>query len=441
MPIVAIVGRPNVGKSTLFNRLCRQRRALVDEAPGVTRDRIIAQTTWEDRTFCLVDTGGIEEIEAEDSVQAQVRQQAQAAVEEADLIIFLADGKQGFHPGDSQVVDLLRRSGKPVLYAVNKIDGVEKEANVLEFYQLGVEKLFPISAAHGYGVRDFMDSLVASLPQLPEEEHGTGKDIRVAILGRPNVGKSSLLNRILGTDRVVVSEVPGTTRDIIDVVVEAESEQFVLIDTPGIRRRSKTREKLEKFSVIKALRSIQRCDVAVLLIDATQGLAAQDIRIAGYVHENRRGAVLVINKWDMIHNREQQQQVCGRVKEGLRFMPYAPILRLSALTGKGVSRLLPAIASVFQQYSLRVPTAALNEVLATALKKHQPPRYKGTRLKIYYGTQAAIRPPTFVLFVNRPEGIHFSYRRYLTNQIRQAFKMDRTPIRLVFRGRQESRGQ
>ena len=435
-PIVAIVGRPNVGKSTLFNRLCRDRRALVDDTPGITRDRLIAQVTWYGRSFCLVDTGGIEEGVGQTPIRMQVQQHAQMAVEEADLVLFLADGKEGLHSGDTAVVDLLRRSGKPVLYAVNKIDGVEQEAAVYEFYQLGVESLFPISAAHGYGVRDLMDALVEKLPAEATGEE-TAKGIRVAIIGRPNVGKSSLLNRVLGSERVLVSDLPGTTRDAIDVSLTLPDKEYLLIDTPGIRRRSKTREKIEKFSVLKALRSIDRCQVAVLLLDGYEGISSQDVRIAGYIHERGRGAVVVINKWDLVQKDEKKvKQIADGVRESLKFMPYAPQLRISALTGRGVSRLLPTLDSVFSQYCTRVQTPALNNALAEAISRHEPPMHGRSRTKILYGTQAATQPPTFIFFVSKPEAIHFSYERYLTNQIRKAFSLDLTPLRLIFRGRE-----
>ena len=435
-PIVAIVGRPNVGKSTLFNRLCRERKALVDDTPGITRDRIITQITWGNRFFYLVDTGGIEEGEVEAPIKVQVRRQAQLAVEEADLVILLADGKEGLHPGDGSIVDLLRRSGKPVLYAVNKIDGPEQEDSSYEFYQLGVEKIFSISAAHGYGIRDFMDALVEVLP-LQEDEREIPRGMRVAIMGRPNVGKSSLVNRILGSERVLVSEIPGTTRDVIDTSFTLADQKYVLIDTPGIRRRSKTREKIEKFSVLKALKSIGRCQVAVLLIDAGEGITAQDVRIAGYIHERARGAVVVINKWDLVEkDLKRIRELDDSVARAVKFMPYAPVLRLSALTGKSVAQLMPIMTSVYSQYCMRVTTAAFNDALSRAVSRHEPPMHGQRRLKILYGTQVSTQPPTFVLFVSQPEAIHFSYERYLVNQIREAFSLDMTPLRLVFRGRQ-----
>ncbi len=441
IPIVAIVGRPNVGKSTLFNRLCRDRRAIVDDTPGITRDRLIAQVTWGDRSFCLVDTGGIEEESGQPHLKTQVRQQAQMALEEADLVIFLADGKEGLHSGDATVVDLLRRSGKPVIYGVNKIDGPEQENASYEFYGLGVEKLFPISAAHGYGVRDMMDTLVEMLPPETTEEEAA-KGIRVAIIGRPNVGKSSLLNRIMGSERVLVSDLPGTTRDAIDVSVTLNDQAYVLIDTPGIRRRSKTRDKIEKFSVLKALKSIDRSQVAVLLLDGSEGVTAQDVRIAGYIHERGRGGVVVINKWDLVQQDPNRvAEITQSVNEALKFMPYAPQLRMSALTGKGVSTLLPTLNVVFSQYCTRVQTSAVNEVLTAAVSRHEPPMHGRRRTKILYGAQVSSQPPTFVLFVSYPEAIHFSYQRYLTNQIRKAFSLDLTPVRLIFRGREKGKAK
>jgi GTP-binding protein len=442
IPIVAIVGRPNVGKSTLFNRLCRDRRAIVDDSPGITRDRLIAQVTWGDRSFCLVDTGGIEEEAGQPTLKIQVRQQAQMAVEEADLVIFLADGKEGLHSGDAAVVDLLRRSGKPVLYGVNKIDGPEQESAIYEFYSLGVEKFFPISAAHGYGIRAMLDTMVEMLPPEESAEQEVTKGIRVAIIGRPNVGKSSLINRLLGAERVLVSDLPGTTRDAIDVSVTLNDEQYVLIDTPGIRRRSKTREKIEKFSVLKALKSIDRCQVAVLLLDGSEGITSQDVRIAGYIHDRGRGAVVVINKWDLVHRDPKRvAAITESVDDALKFMPYAPQLRISALTGKRVSTLLPTLNKVFSQYSTRVQTSAVNDALAAAVSRHEPPMHGGRRTKILYGVQVTSQPPTFVLFVSYPEAIHFSYRRYLTNQIRKAFSLDLTPVRLIFRGRENGKGK
>jgi GTP-binding protein len=441
IPIVAIVGRPNVGKSTLFNRLCRDRRAIVGDTPGITRDRLIAQVAWGDRPFCLVDTGGIAQEIDQHSLQMQVRQQAQMALAEADLVIFLADGREGLHSDDAAVVDLLRRSGKPILYGVNKIDGSEQEDAIYEFYGLGVEKLFPISAAHGYGIRDMMDALVEMLPlEATEEEEAKG--IRVAIIGRPNVGKSSLLNRIMGSERVLVSDIPGTTRDAIDVSLTFNDQAYLLIDTPGIRRRSKTRDKIEKFSVLKALKSIDRCQVAVLLLDASEGITAQDVRIAGYIHERGRGALAVINKWDLVQQDPHRVAAINEsVNEALKFMPYAPQLRISALTGTRVSTLLPTLNMVFSQYCTRVQTSAVNEVLATAVSRHEPPMHGNHRTKILYGAQVSSQPPTFVVFVSYPEAIHFSYQRYLTNQIRKAFSLNFTPVRLVFRKRESYKGR
>jgi GTP-binding protein len=386
-----------------------------------------------------VDTGGIEEEAGQHPLKVQVRQQAQLAVEEADVVIFLADGKEGLHSGDATVVDLLRRSSKPALYGVNKIDGPEQESAIYEFYGLGVEKFFPLSAAHGYGIRDMMDAMVEMLPPERGEEEET-KGIRVAIIGRPNVGKSSLLNRLLGLERVLVSDLPGTTRDAIDVSLTLNDREYLLIDTPGIRRRSKTREKIEKFSVLKALKSIDRCQVSVLLLDGSQGITSQDVRIAGYIHDRGRSAVVVINKWDLVQQDPKRvAAITESVSEALKFMPYAPQLRISALTGKGVSTLLPTLNKVFSQYSTRVQTSAVNDALAAAVSRHEPPMHGGRRTKILYGVQVTSQPPTFVLFVSYPKAIHFSYQRYLTNQIRKAFSLDLTPVRLIFRGRENGK--
>jgi GTP-binding protein len=388
-----------------------------------------------------VDTGGIEE-ETGTPLKAQVRQQARQAVEEADIVIFLADGKEGLHPSDVSVVDLLRRSGKPVIYAVNKIDGVEQECALYEFYRLGIKKLFPVSAAHGYGVGDMLDSLVGMLPPQIVAEKKETEGIRVAMIGRPNVGKSSLLNRILGSERVLVSDAPGTTRDTVDVSLAANSQTYLLIDTPGIRRRSKTREKIEKFSVLKALKSIDRCQIAVLLLDGSIPISAQDVRIAGYIHERGRGAIVAINKWDLVEKNPQKVREVSKVMAAtLKFMPYAPHLRISALTGKRVSKLLPSVNAVFAQYSTRVATSAVNEALAAAVSRHEPPMHGKRRVKIRYGVQTAIQPPTFVLFVSHPEAIHFSYRRYLINHIRKALSLDLTPVRLVLRRRGAGKGK
>jgi GTP-binding protein len=439
MSIVAIVGRPNVGKSTLFNRIAGKKHALVDDFPGVTRDRNYARVTWDEKPFVLVDTAGFfypEGINLEEQVRAQI----QLALEEADIIIFLADGKTGLHPEDSSLVDLLRRTSKPTFYAVNKIDGPEKVKNMAEFYELGLDRIFPISSAHGFGIGELLSEVVDTIPGPPDEsaeDEEQASDIRISIVGRPNVGKSTLVNRILGAPRVIVSPIPGTTRDAVDSSFERDGQSYVLIDTAGIRRKGRTTEKLEKISIIKALQSIDRSHVAVIVLDAVEGVTDQDLHIAGYIQERFRGCIVAINKWDAVEkNAKFAKQFMINVKDRFRFMPHAPIITLSALTGLRVSKIIPTIKEIFQQYNSRVTTGVLNRALEQTLDRHEPPLVGGRALKFYYATQASTRPPTFVLFCNRPEAVHFSYQRYLVNQFREAFGMDKTPIRLNFRGRQ-----
>lgn len=441
MTLIAIVGRPNVGKSTLFNRIRRRRQALVDDVPGVTRDRNYAQVTWEGKPFTIIDTAGFVSHEFKD-LDEQIREQIRLAVDEADLILFIADGKTGLHPEDKALVNLLRRTSKPVYYAVNKIDGPGQEQNISEFFELGLDKLHPISAAHGFGMGELMSDLLESIPTTEMTEVEQPNEIRVAIVGRPNVGKSTLTNRILGAPRVIVDAIPGTTRDAIDSPFEHAGQRYVLIDTAGIRRKGRTREKLEKISVIKALQSIDRSHVAVLLTDAGEGITDQDLHIAGYVQERSRACVIGINKWDAIDTDPRRTKLFMEgVQERFKFLPFAPILTISALTGKRVARVIPTVFEVFQQYNQRITTGHVNRALEQALERHEPPQVAGRPLKFYYATQTSVRPPTFVLFCNRPESIHFSYERYLTNQFREAFGLTKTPIRLVFRGRQKGERQ
>lgn len=437
MAIVAIVGRPNVGKSTLFNRLCRSRQALVDDFPGVTRDRNYGLVQWDERSFTLVDTGGYLGGDLE-ILETETRRQLMVALEEADLVVFLGDGKAGLQPEDRSLVDLLRRSGKPVLLAVNKIDGPEREAHAAEFYQLGLEPCYGVSAAHGYGVRQLLDA-VGEL--LPEEAPAAVTDespaeVRISIVGRPNVGKSTLLNQLLGEDRAVVSELPGTTRDSIDTPMTVAGQRYVLIDTAGIRRKGRTTEKIEKLSIIKALQSIDRSHVVILLIDAGEGPTDQDLHIGGYIQDRRRACIIGVNKWDAFdRGAKASRQFLRDLKDRFQFLGFAPVLTLSALSGLRVHRLLPTVAEVFHQYDQRIGTGVVNRVLQQAVERHEPPLVAGHRLKFFYGTQAYTRPPTFVLFCNRPEKVHFSYQRFLANHFREAFGLDKTPLRIVFRGR------
>ncbi len=437
MTMVAVVGRPNVGKSTLFNRICRRRHALVDDLPGVTRDRITAQVSYEGKTFTLVDTGGFVSGDPE-RIAGETREQVLLALEEADAILFVSDAKTGVHPEDVTMADLLRRSEKPVFYVVNKVDGPEQEVLAAEFYALGVDRVYAVSAAHGRGVHDLLEDLTAVMPEdeSPEEETEEDAVIRVAVVGRPNVGKSTLVNQILGERRVIVSPIPGTTRDAVDTLFEKDGRRYLLIDTAGIRRKGRTYQKLEKLSIIKALGSIDRCHVAVVLLDALEGVTDQDLHIGGYVQERNRGCVIGLNKWDALEKDPKAvRRLLDEVKGRFRFLPHAPILTFSAISGKRVAKLLPAVREVYEQYALRIGTGLVNRVLAKALERHEPPLVSGRRLKFYYATQASTRPPTFVLFCNDPERVHFSYARFLTNHFRESFGMDKTPVRLLFRPR------
>jgi GTP-binding protein len=440
LPIVALVGRPNVGKSTLFNRITKSRKALVDPTPGVTRDRHYDRVVWEDKAFVLVDTGGIDD-NPEDALVHHIREQAMLAIEEADIVLFLMDGKEGVTPADWEVVDILRRTKKPVFHLVNKIDGPEVEIDLLApFYELGVEDLWPVSAEHSYGFRTLMDGLCESISadeadlSLPE---GT---VKVAFFGRPNVGKSSMINMILGEDRMVVSEISGTTRDSVDTLVTHGKYSYLFIDTAGIRRKGKTTEKLEKFSILKSLAAMTKCDLAVVLIDADEGITEQDTKVIGYVLDEGRGLIVLVNKWDLIQkDKKRQEAVMEEVGRALPFVGFAPVLNVSALTGYGIKRLFPVIGSVFRQYSATFPTAALNRLLREAVELHSPPIYKNKRLKFYYTAQVGTCPPKFVVMTNSYKGVHFSYERYLTNRFREGLGLDKVPIQLFFKDKSAQR--
>jgi GTP-binding protein len=432
-PIVAIVGRPNVGKSTLFNKMTRSRDALVDDLPGVTRDRIYGDCQWDGVAFTVVDTGGFSEFRSEQYVPL-VRYQVMQAIEEADAIIMLFDGREGVTLVDTDLVHQLRQSEKPVFYGVNKIDGPRHESLLGDFSVLGVGPLYPISAEHRYGMGNLMDALTAVLPQAMPE---TPADrIRLAVIGRPNVGKSSFVNRLLGDERLVVSDLPGTTRDAIDTICKVGSEEYVLIDTAGIRRKKLVREKLEKFSVIKALKSLNRCHIALVMMDAVHGITDQDVRIAGYAWERGRACIILLNKWDLVDkDRPTTRRHVDRVRERLKFVNFAPIWTISALTGQGMHKIFDSVKAVYEQYTMRVGTGRLNRILETIIRRYEPAMYRGRRVKFYYSTQTSVAPPTFVCFVNYPEGIHFSYERYVLNQLREALALDKTPLRLMFRKR------
>lgn len=456
-PLVAIVGRPNVGKSTLFNRILGERRAVVSDIPGTTRDRLIAEAEWNGRQFLLVDTGGIEVLPStveegrrpgpatpllEDSAPyiPLIRAQAQQAIEAADVILFLTDVTTGLSGADQEVADLLRRAQKPVLLVANKSDNPRRDQEALEFYELGLAgEVYPISALRGMGVADLLDEVVARLPpaepEAAEGEQAVAEEVRVAIVGRPNVGKSSLLNRLLGEERAIVSPVAGTTRDALDTPLTWEGHRIVLIDTAGVRRRGKIDPGVEKFSVLRALRAVERADVALLLIDATEGVTAQDTHIAGMVAAQGASVVVIVNKWDAVpaEVRRDQAGYEAQVRAALKFMDYVPVLFVSAQTGLRVSRVLPTALQVAESRYRRVPAGALSDLMREAWVGHAPPTKQGRRLKLYYVTQASDAPPTFVFFVNDPELAHFSYQRYLENRLRAAFDFTGTPIRLVFR--------
>lgn len=432
-PIVAIVGRPNVGKSTLFNRITRTRDALVDDFPGVTRDRHYGDATWDGVDFTLVDTGGFVGGD-NDSFAPEIRFQILQAIEDSDAIILLLDGKGGITPFDKDLVKILREVQKPVFYGVNKIDGVEQEIKLYDYYSLGMEKLYPLSAEHGYGISDFLDDLIQVLPQAVTGEPHTM--IKLAVVGKPNVGKSSLINRILGQNRLVVSDIPGTTRDAVDSICEINGKSYLFIDTAGIRRKKKVSKKIEKFSIIKALKSLERCDVALIVIDAFEGISEQDVSIAGYAYERGCGCILLLNKWDIVaKDSKTEKKYVDQLRMDAKFLNFVPVMTVSALTGQRIPKLFKIVNEVYDQYVRRIGTGELNRILNVATERNEPSLFKGKRLKFYYVTQISTGPPTFVCFVNYPEGVHFSYKRYLVNQIRAGTNLDKTPVRVIYRKR------
>jgi GTP-binding protein len=435
-PLVAILGRPNVGKSTLFNRITRTRDALVDDEPGVTRDRHYGHAAWDEVKFMLVDTGGFAD---DDAFSKEIRFQIFQAIEEADVILLVLDGKAGLSPYDRELLDILRGVRKTVFYLVNKIDSPEQEDRLADFYRLGVEPLYPVSAEHRYGMSDFLDDLVKVLHRPAEEAAGQGASdmIALAVVGRPNVGKSSLINRILGQPRLVVSPTPGTTRDAIDSVCLRGGASYLMIDTAGIRRKGKVSERLEKFSVIKALRSLERCDVALIVLDAEEGITDQDTSIAGYAFERGCGCVFVLNKWDLAEkNGVSERKRIEELRLQAKFLGFAPALTVSARTGRRVNRVFQLVDAVYAQYNQRIATGQLNRLLEVALERNPPPLHRGRPVKFYYATQVTAKPPTVVFFVNHPEAVHFSYKRYLLNQLREQTGLDKTPIRVIFRQRE-----
>ena len=453
MPIVALVGRPNVGKSTLFNRLVGERKSIVEDEPGTTRDRLYAPAEWTSRPFLLVDTGGLDigrtdksplkgdQLEtlsrtSRDFIR-EIRQQAELAIDEADVVIFLTDAKDGLTEADRDVAEILRRSGRPVILAVNKADNESRRQAALEFYELSLGDPYPISALHGTGTGDLLDAVVEQIPTAPEEPESDA--VRIGIVGRPNVGKSSILNALLQTERVIVSPIAGTTRDAIDTELTWQGQQIILIDTAGIRRRGRVESGVEKYSVLRAVNAIQRCDVVLLIIDATDGVTAQDAHVTNFILEAYKSVVVVVNKWDAIEDKDSDtmNRFTDDVRQRLKFLDYVPLLFVSAKTTQRVSKILPLAMSVAEQRTLRIPTSELNRILRDAMVAHPAPSRKGKPLKFLYATQAEVAPPTIIVFVNDKELVHFSYERFLENRIREVYPFLGTPIRLFFRSRGE----
>lgn len=436
-PVVAIVGRPNVGKSTLFNVLAGGMISIVKDTPGVTRDRIYADVNWLDKDFTLIDTGGIEP-ESKDIILSQMREQAQIAIDTADVIIFITDVRQGLVDSDSKVADMLRRSGKPVVLVVNKVDNFDKfMPDVYEFYNLGIGDPVPISAASRLGIGDMLDQVAEHFSEHGREEEEDERP-RIAIVGKPNVGKSSIINKLLGEQRVIVSDIAGTTRDAIDTDIVYNGKEYVFIDTAGLRRKNKIKEELERYSIIRTVTAVERADVVLIVIDATEGVTEQDAKIAGIAHERGKGIIIVVNKWDAIEkNDKTMREYDSEVRRVLSFMPYAEILYVSAETGQRLNKLYDKIDMVIENQTLRIATGVLNEIMAEAVAMQQPPSDKGKRLKLYYITQVAVKPPTFVIFVNDKELMHFSYTRYLENKIREAFGFRGTSLKFFVRERKD----
>jgi GTP-binding protein len=431
-PVVAIVGRPNVGKSTIFNRLIGERLAIVQDQPGVTRDRIYGSTEWNGLSFNVIDTGGIE-IQDDDTLMKSIKAQAELAIDEADCIIFVVDAKSGLTPSDQDVADLLYRSNKPVVLAVNKVDNIKQQENTFEFYSLGFADVIGISGTHGTGMGDLLDAVVAKLPPDDSEEYDDDV-IKIALIGRPNVGKSSLVNAILGEERVIVSPIAGTTRDAIDTPFERDGRRYVLIDTAGIRKRGKIYEQTEKYSVMRAMKAIERSDVVLVVLNAEEGIVEQDKHIAGYAHEAGKACIFVVNKWDIPEKDDKTlHQFERKIRDHFQFMDYAPALFVSAKTKQRLNRILPLVEHVADQHAMRVVTHVLNEIIQDAVATNAPPSDKGRRLRIQYATQVGVKPPTFMLFVNDPDLMHFSYERYIENKLRAAFQFEGTPIRIFTR--------
>ena len=438
-PVVAVVGRPNVGKSTLFNALAGERISIVQDTPGVTRDRIYADVSWLNYNFTLIDTGGIEP-DSKDVILSQMREQAEIAIATADVIIFLVDVRQGLQDADSKVADMLRRCAKPVVLVVNKVDSFEKYMpDVYEFYNLGIGEPFAISAASMLGLGDMLDEVVRHFPETGEDEEEDDRP-KVAIIGKPNVGKSSLINKLAQEDRVIVSDIAGTTRDAIDTDIRYDGRDYIFIDTAGLRRKNKIKEEIERYSIIRAVTAVERADVCVIMIDATEGVTEQDAKIAGIAHERGKGIIIAVNKWDAIEKDDKTiYRHTERIRQILSFMPYAELVFISAKSGQRLNKIFELIDMVLANNSMRVATGVLNEIVAEAVAMQQPPSDKGKRLKIYYTTQVSVKPPTFVIFVNDKELMHFSYTRYLENRIRETFGFRGTALKFIIRERKEDK--
>ncbi|MDD6401516.1 MAG: ribosome biogenesis GTPase Der [Lachnospiraceae bacterium] len=436
-PVVAIVGRPNVGKSTLFNTLAGDKISIVQDTPGVTRDRIYADVSWLNYNFTIVDTGGIEP-ESSDIILKSMREQAEIAIETADVIVFITDVRQGLVDADGKVADMLRRSKKPVILVVNKVDSFEKfMPDVYEFYNLGIGDPVPISAASQLGLGDMLDEVVKHFPEDATEDIEDERP-RIAIIGKPNVGKSSIINKLIGEDRVIVSDIAGTTRDAVDTTITRNGTEYVFIDTAGLRRKNKIKEEIERYSIIRTVSAVERCNVAVLVIDAEEGITDQDAKIAGIAHERGKGMIIVVNKWDAIEKNDKTiYKYTNEIRQKLSYMPYAELIFVSAKTGQRLNNLFQVIDAVIENHSLRIATGVLNEIVSEATALNQPPSDKGKRLKIFYTTQVSVKPPTFVIFVNDKELMHFSYTRYLENKIREAFGFRGTPLKFIIRERKE----
>ncbi len=437
-PVVAVVGRPNVGKSTFFNVMAGERLSIVKDTPGITRDRIYADVDWTGHDFTLIDTGGIEP-DSNDIILSQMREQAQIAIDTADVIIFMTDVRQGLVDADSQVALMLRKSKKPVVLTVNKVDSFQKmQADVYEFYNLGLGEPFPISSAERTGLGDLLDKVISYFPEGSDAEEEEDDSIRVAVVGKPNVGKSSIINKLIGENRVIVSDIAGTTRDAVDTRVKHNGKEYVFVDTAGLRRKNKIKEDLEHYMIIRTIGAVEKADVTVLVIDATEGVTEQDAKIAGIAHDRGKGMIIAVNKWDAVEkNDKTMNEFKKKIESILSFMPYAVIIFISALTGQRLPKLYDTIDTVAENNAMRVQTGVLNEIMSEAVVMQQPPTDKGKRLKLFYITQVSVKPPTFVIFVNDKELMHFSYTRYIENQIRNAFGFQGTPLKFIIRERKD----